>query len=104
MEPPNQQQVVGSPPTQLQMIQAEYFRAEQFKVWFWRCEALASVFSIAAAFVLGTTVAAILVVVGVSFKILGKWMLSRTKSSFRLAERARRFDFEQKALGWPLPS
>ncbi|NJM09942.1 MAG: hypothetical protein HC883_03365 [Bdellovibrionaceae bacterium] len=63
----------------------------------------ASIFSVIAAFMPWWQGAVIFVISGVTLKVFAKALSSEARGFFRRAERLRRYDFEERTLGWPLP-
>lgn len=91
-------------PCLLSHVRASFFVAKNRRVWSWRIEAFSAAFSVAAAYVQNLTCAAGLAVLAIGAKFVARLVASSSRRIFRQAERARRYDFESRALGWPVPA
>ncbi len=80
-----------------------FSRSKTEKDRYWLLEACAAALALGAAFVPFMSVASVMSLLAVAAKMIAKLVGSRSRSKFRLAERLRRFDFESRALGWPIP-
>ena len=91
-------------PGLLQLMAAEFTVAKHHKQRSWAWDIGAAMLSVAAAFSPWPVVGLIGVALAAGAKALAKREQSKAKASFRLAERARRYDFQQRTLGWPSPA
>ncbi len=82
---------------------ALYSCAKIRKKWHWKFEIAATIFAVLASFIPIWQASATLVILSLGSKVLAKFFSSEAKSFFRRAERFRRYDFEERTLGWPLP-
>lgn len=80
-----------------------FSRSKVEKERYWLLEACASGLALTAAFVPWVWAASVMSLLALPAKAGAKIVGSRSRSKFRLAERLRRFDFESRALGWPIP-
>jgi hypothetical protein len=81
----------------------EFSIAKRWKARQWWIDVAASLGALAAAAMPVPRWSLALVVVSVAAKIGAKFAQSRSRSSFRVAERARRYDFQRRTLGWAIP-
>ena len=96
--------VEGRPdPSLLAHSRAAFTVAKARRKWHWRLEVSASGLALASAFIPSGTVAAIVALLSVGAKVLARVKATHVRALFRQAERARRYDFEQRTLGWPVP-
>ncbi len=94
----------GPEPSLLSHMKAAFSEAKERRSWFWRLEVTAAVLAVVGAFVPIPIIAAIISVAAVSAKAAAKLAASAARSIFRQAERARRYDFEARTLGWLVPA
>ncbi len=96
--------VDGRPdPSLLAHSRAAFTVAKARRRWHWRLEVIASGLALLAAFIPYGTVAAASALLSVGAKLIARQRASQARALFRQAERARRYDFEQRTLGWPVP-
>jgi hypothetical protein len=96
--------VEGRPdPSLLAHSRAAFTVAKTRRKWHWRLEVAASGLALASAFIPSGTVAAVIALLSVGAKVLARVKATQVRALFRQAERARRYDFEQRTLGWPVP-
>jgi hypothetical protein len=81
----------------------EFAIAKRWKARQWRTDVAATVTALAAAVVPSPNLSLALVLVAAAAKVGARYTHSRSRSCFRVAERARRYDFQRRALGWELP-
>lgn len=95
---------VTRPPGLLALMHGEFSVAKRYKkhVWWW--DIGAAVLSVLSAFSPWLLAGILGVVAGLGCKLRAKTAQSRSRASFRLAERARRYDFQRRTLGWPPPA
>lgn len=79
----------------------EFSIAKRWKTRQWRIDIAASFGALAAVAVPGLSIA--IVVMAAAAKVGARYSQSRSRSCFRIAERARRYDFQRRALGWEIP-
>ena len=98
-------QVEGEPghPSLLAHSRAAFSEAKDARRTYWRLEAATSILALAGAFVANAVGASVLALTSLGAKVMAKSRAGQARSLFRHAERARRYDFEQRALGWPVP-
>jgi len=77
--------------------------AKEKKKTYWYTEASAAVLSVVGSFLPWPRAAAVAGIFTVTAKVLGKFVLSSSRKAFRLGERARRYDFFYKTMGWSVP-
>jgi hypothetical protein len=90
-------------PSFLAYSRAAFTVAKARRMWHWRLEAAASALALLSAFMPFATAAAVTALLSVGAKLLAKQKATQSRGLFRQAERARRYDFEQRTLGWPVP-
>jgi hypothetical protein len=90
-------------PSLLAHSRAAFSEAKERRRWHWRLEFLVSALALASAFIPLAFVAAAAALAAVAAKVAARDQASRARGLFRQAERARRYDFEERALGWPVP-
>lgn len=90
-------------PSLLAHSRAAFTVAKTRRKWHWRLEVAASGLALASAFIPSAMGAAFIAVLSVGAKILARIRATQVRALFRQAERARRYDFEQRTLGWPVP-
>jgi hypothetical protein len=96
--------VDGRPdPSLLAHSRAAFTVAKARRAWQWRLEGVAAVLALASAFIPWATIAAATALLSVAAKVLTKQKAAQARALFRQSERARRYDFEQRTLGWPVP-
>jgi hypothetical protein len=81
----------------------EFSIAKRWKARQWKIDAAASLTALAAAAVPFLPLSLILVIVASAARIGARYAQWRSRACFRVAERARRYDFQRRALGWELP-
>src|SRR5262245_27295178 len=96
--------VQTSPLSLLSRLRAAFSAAKKDKITYWKLEIFASVVAIGTAVVGPVWLASSLGVLSIGIKVIGKIFAARARAAFRLAERLRRFDFQAKTLGWPVPA
>lgn len=77
--------------------------AKRRKTIYWIFEVAAASCSMVAAVLPWTVASATLALVAVAVKIIARLVLVASRRTFRLGERARRYDFYGRTLGWPVP-
>ncbi len=88
----------------LSLSRALLTAAKKTKKAYWQTEILAAVLAVGGAFLPMPALAIIASVLSITAKAIGKFaILSDSKKLFRLGERARRYDFYERTLGWPVP-
>jgi hypothetical protein len=96
--------VDGRPdPSFLAHSRAAFTVAKTTRKWHWRLEVVASGLALLSAFIPAATVAAVVALLSVGAKVLARVKAMQARVLFRQAERARRYDFEQRTLGWLVP-
>jgi hypothetical protein len=96
--------VDGRPdPSLLAHSRAAFTVAKARRKWHWRLEVVASGLALVSAFIPTATVAAVIALLSVGAKVMARFKATQVRALFRQAERARRYDFEQRTLGWPVP-
>jgi hypothetical protein len=81
----------------------EFSVAKRWKAFQWRVDISASLVALTASAVPVPSLSLALVVLAAASKIGARFAQWRSRSCFRVAERARRYDFQRRALGWELP-
>jgi hypothetical protein len=81
----------------------EFTVAKRWKRRQWTADAAASVAAFAVVAVPFPRLALVFVVAAAGLKLLARHAQSRSRSCARIAERARRYDFQRRALGWEIP-
>lgn len=81
----------------------EFEIVKRWKTRQWRVDVGATVTALAAVVVPSTKMSLALVLIAAAAKVGAKYAHGRSRSCFRVAERARRYDFQRRALGWELP-
>lgn len=81
----------------------EFSIAKRWKARQWRIDVAASLGALAAVAVPVPRWSLALAVVSVVAKVAARFAQSRSRSCFRVAERARRYDFQRRTLGWTIP-
>jgi hypothetical protein len=97
------QPVQPGTPSMLSLSRALLSDAKREKVTYWWLEVAAAVFSVGVSLAPWAKIAAALAVLAVALKISAKLRLSASRRAFRQGERARRYDFYGRTLGWPVP-
>ena len=96
--------VDGRPdPSLLAHSRAAFTVAKARRKWHWRLEVVASGLALLSAFIPSGAVAAVAALLSVGAKVLARYKAMQVRALFRQAERARRYDFEERTLGWPVP-
>jgi hypothetical protein len=90
-------------PTMLSLSRALLSEAKRNKLIYWWLELGAATFSVGVSLMPWAKVAAALAIVSIGVKIAAKARLSGSRRHFRRGERARRYDFYARTLGWPVP-
>lgn len=90
-------------PSMLSFSRALLSAAKDEKKRYWYAETAAAALSVIGAFLPWPEFAATAGLLSVATKVISKLVLSGTKKLFRLGERARRYDFYGKTMGWPVP-
>lgn len=90
-------------PSLLAHSRAAFSSAKSRREWHWRLEGVASGLALVAAFIPSGTVAAATALGALGAKLLARQKAAQARTLFRQAERARRYDFEHRTLGWPVP-
>jgi hypothetical protein len=101
---PQDQQASAPTPSALSLSRALLSAAKDRKKTYWYVEILAAALSVAGSFLPWPVIAAVAGVLSVASKTVSKFVLSGSKKLFRLGERARRYDFYERTMGWPVPS
>ena len=81
----------------------EFSVAKRWKAHQWKIDVGASLTALVAAVVAIPLVSLALVLLAAAAKVAAKYAQGRSRSCFRVAERARRYDFQRRALGWDIP-
>jgi hypothetical protein len=81
----------------------EFAIAKRWKARQWRIDVAASLTVLAAAAVPSSNLSLALALLAAAAKVGSRYAQGRSRSCFRVAERARRYDFQRRALGWELP-
>jgi hypothetical protein len=87
----------------LSVSRALLTKAKGKKATYWRFEVAAASCSTVAAVIPWTVASATLALGAVALKIFARQVLVASRRTFRLGERARRYDFYGRTLGWPVP-
>lgn len=90
-------------PSVLATARALFSRAKDSKARYWQAETLAAALAAVTGALPWPRAAVSLGLLALALKLAAKAQLSRAKRAFRDAERARRYDFEERCLGWPVP-
>jgi hypothetical protein len=90
-------------PNLLSVSRALYKLAKEGKSRYWRAEVLALVLAVGASMAPCITASVAFGLLAVATKVAAKLLISSSKANYRLAERHRRYDFEERTLGWPAP-
>ncbi len=90
-------------PSLLAHSRAAFSEAKARRRWHWRLEVIASALALLAAFIPSGTVAAVTALASLGAKLIARHKGTQARALFRRAERARRYDFEERTLGWPVP-
>jgi hypothetical protein len=91
------------PPSILSYSRALFSVAKRKKKESWELEILAALLGAGALLIPVPWAVTLLALAAVCAKAASKLASSSSRKSFRLAERSRRYDFEQKTLAWPIP-
>jgi hypothetical protein len=91
-------------PTILSYSRALLSAAKELKTKYWATEVAAAILAVSASVLPWPRLAAVAGVCSVVAKVLSKLTMSASKRLFRAGERARRYDFYARTLGWPVPS
>ena len=81
----------------------EFSIAKRWKSYQWRIDVAASLGALAAAAVAVPRLSLAIVILAAVAKVGARFAQLRSRSCFRVAERARRYDFQRRALGWEIP-
>src|SRR5262245_1171218 len=92
-----------TPPSMLSLSRALLSDAKREKVRYWWLEVAAALCSVAVSLAPWAKVAAVLAGVAVTLKVAAKIRIGASRRAFRQGERARRYDFYGRTLGWPVP-
>ncbi len=96
--------VAGRPdPSLLAHSRAAFSEAKARRKWHWRLEVVASGLALLTAFIPSASAAAVTALLSLGAKLIAGQRASQARALFRQAERARRYDFEERTLGWPVP-
>jgi hypothetical protein len=82
---------------------AAFSVAKERRKWQWRSDVAASGLALLSGLVPWSLLAAVAALLSLVSKLLARNMGTQARALFRQAERARRYDFEQRTLGWPVP-
>ena len=94
----------GAEPSFLSHMKAAFSQAKGKRRWFWRLETCAAVVSVVAAFLPNPVCSLCLSMVAIAVKGAAKAVAATARAVFGQAERARRYDFERRTLGWSVPA
>jgi hypothetical protein len=96
--------VDGRPdPSLLAHSRAAFTVAKAKRTWHWRLEVVASGLALVSAFMPSSTLAAVTALLSAAAKVSARFKATQVRALLRQAERARRYDLEQRTLGWPVP-